>query len=246
MDRALPRLHHQGVRDECLDGLDEVELEAQIERNGYARTGAVLTGAECAGLAGLHDDERLFRSRVVMEHHRFGVGEYKYFARPLPPLVESLRTRLYVPLAAIANRWMEALGEARRFPASLEAFLDQCAAAGQHEPTPLLLRYETGGYNCLHQDLYGAVAFPLQVAVMLTEPGRDYEGGEFLLVEQRPRAQSAGAAILAAQGEMVVFPNRLRPVKGSRGYYRVNVRHGVSRVRAGRRFTLGLIFHDAC
>jgi hypothetical protein len=180
-----------------------------------------------------------------MEQHRFGAGEYKYFARPLPPLVEWLRQRLYVPLAETANRWTEALGDRSRFPASLEEFLARCSAAGQKEPTPLLLRYEAGGYNCLHQDLYGDVAFPLQVAVMLSEPGRDYEGGEFLLVEQRRRAQSAGEAIVAAQGEMVIFPNRYRPVRGSRGYCRVNVRHGVSRVRSGRRLTLGLIFHDA-
>jgi uncharacterized protein len=225
--------------------LDWRALEGQIEREGYARTAALLSSAECAGLARLYDDDGLFRSRVVMERHRFGVGEYKYFARPLPPPVKSLRARLYGPLAAIANRWMEALGERKRFPPDLESFLAQCASAGQGEATPLLLRYEAGGYNCLHQDLYGDVAFPLQVAVMLSRPGRDYEGGEFLLVEQRPRSQSAGEAILAAQGEMVVFPNRFRPVKGSRGYYRVNVRHGVSRIRSGRRSTQGLIFHDA-
>ena len=180
-----------------------------------------------------------------MERHRFGVGEYKYFSRPLPPLVESLRSGLYPPLAVVANRWMKALGEARRFPPTLDAFLSVCARAGQEQPTPLLLRYEAGGYNCLHQDLYGDVAFPLQVAVMLSRPGRDYQGGEFLLVEQRPRSQSAGEAITAGRGEMVIFPNRLRPVRGSRGFYRVNVRHGVSRVRSGHRMTLGLIFHDA-
>jgi hypothetical protein len=205
----------------------------------------MLTAAERGALVRLYDDEALFRSRVVMERHRFGAGEYKYFSRPLPPLVESLRERLYPPLAAIADRWMEALGSAQRFPPTLVGFLAACAKAGQKQPTPLLLRYQAGGYNCLHQDLYGDVAFPLQVAVMLSRPGRDYTGGEFLLVEQRPRAQSAGEAIRAGQGELVVFPNRLRPVRGSRGFHRVNVRHGVSRVRSGQRMTLGLIFHDA-
>jgi hypothetical protein len=233
------------VGGDRLDGLDWKAIESRLDEDGHARTTAVLTRAECASLIRLYDDESRFRSRVAMERHRFGVGEYKYFARPLPPLVEGLRARLYPPLARIANRWMESLGDPRRFPPRLTSFLEACARAGQKEPTPLLLRYEAGGYNCLHQDLYGEVAFPLQVAVMLSDPEGDYEGGEFLLVEQRPRSQSAGEAIRAAQGEMVVFPNRVRPVRGSRGYYRVNVRHGVSRVRSGRRFTLGLIFHDA-
>jgi len=225
--------------------LDWPALEAQLEARGYAQTRPMLTGAECAALSRLYADEACFRSRVVMERHRFGVGEYKYFARPLPSLVESLRSRLYPPLAAIANRWMEALRAPQRFPPSLPEFLAVCARAGQKQPTPLLLHYEAGGYNCLHQDLYGEVAFPLQVAVMLSRPGRDYTGGEFLLVEQRPRSQSAGEAIAAGRGEMLIFPNRLRPVRGARGFYRVNVRHGVSRVRSGRRLTLGIIFHDA-
>jgi uncharacterized protein len=205
----------------------------------------MLTAPECAALARLYDDESRFRSRVVMERHRFGVGEYKYFARPLPEPVASLRAALYPPLAAIANGWMAALGDSKRFPPGLEAFLEVCARAGQEQPTPLLLRYLEGGYNCLHQDLYGEVAFPLQVAVMLSRPRTDYTGGEFLLIEQRPRSQSAGAAITAGQGEMVIFPNRVRPVAGSRGVYRVNVRHGVSRIHSGRRLTLGIIFHDA-
>jgi hypothetical protein len=245
MERTRGADHHQGVGAGRLGRLDWGELREQLEARGYAQTPPMLTGPECAALARLYDDETRFRSRVVMERHRFGVGEYKYFARPLPPLVESLRSRLYPPLAVIANQWMETLGESRRFPPSLDAFLAVCARAGQRQPTPLLLRYEAGGYNCLHQDLYGEVAFPLQVAVMLSRPGRDYAGGEFLLVEQRPRSQSAGEAITAGRGEMVIFPNRWRPVRGSRGFYRVNARHGVSRVRSGHRLTLGIIFHDA-
>ena len=225
--------------------LDWKTLGESLDAHGHARTPRVLTPAECDSLVALYDDDRRFRSRIVMERLRFGVGEYKYFAAPLPPLVRSLRAALYPPLARLANAWMEALGEGERFPGTLDAFLRQCAAAGQTKPTPLMLRYEVGGYNCLHQDLYGDVAFPLQVVAMLSRRERDYTGGELLLVEQRPRAQSAGEAIAAEQGEMVVFPNRTRPVSGARGHYRVNVRHGISRVRSGRRYALGLIFHDA-
>jgi hypothetical protein len=211
----------------------------------YARLGRLLAAAECRELVALWDDERRFRSRVEMERHRFGVGEYKYFARPLPRLVEELRSLGYACLAPIANRWAEALGSRERYPARLADFLARCAAARQKRPTPLLLRYEAGGWNALHQDLYGEVAFPLQLAVFLSQPGRDYEGGSFLLVEQRPRAQSVGEALACDQGEAVVFANRYRPVRGSRGFYRGNVRHGVSRVESGRRYTLGVIFHDA-
>ena len=180
-----------------------------------------------------------------MARHRFGRGEYKYFARPLPPVVEELRERLYARLVPIANAWMEALGDPRRYPPRLSAFLAECAAHGQTRPTPLLLRYRPGGYNCLHQDLYGDVAFPLQAMIPLSEAGRDFTGGEFLLVEQRPRAQSAGAAITPRRGELVVFPNRDRPVRGARGWYRVRVRHGASRILSGRRDALAIIFHDA-
>ncbi|HEY8151934.1 MAG TPA: 2OG-Fe(II) oxygenase, partial [Vicinamibacteria bacterium] len=185
------------------------------------------------------------RSRVDMGRHRFGMGEYRYFARPLPPLVDALRRQAYAPLAAIANGWMEALRAAERFPTAFEDFEARCVRAGQRQPTPLLLRYEAGGYNCLHQDLYGAVAFPMQIVVLLSRPGVDHEGGEFLLVQQRPRAQSIAEVIAGEQGEMVVFANRFWPGLGSRGFYRTNVRHGVSRVRAGTRFALGIIFHDA-
>lgn len=221
------------------------EVEADLAERPYARLGPLLTPAECGHLMALYPDEGSFRSRVDMERHRFGAGEYKYFAHPLPPLVEQLRAAAYPHLARSANAWATALGAPSRFPERLLDFLARCHAAGQKRPTPLLLRYETGGYNALHQDLYGEVAFPLQIVVFLSQPGRDYTGGEFLLVEQRPRAQSIGEALLLGQGEAMVFANRHRPVRSSRGFYRAAVRHGVSRVRSGRRYTLGVIFHDA-
>jgi len=205
----------------------------------------LLTPIECRQLISLYAAEASFRSRVDMERHRYGVGEYKYFAHPLPGLVEELRGTAYPHLARLANGWAQALGAASRFPERLEDFLSRCHDAGQRRPTPLLLRYETGGYNALHQDVYGEVAFPLQLAVFLSQPERDYTGGEFLLVEQRPRAQSVGEALLLGEGEAVVFANRHRPVRSARGFYRAAVRHGVSRVRSGQRFTLGVIFHDA-
>jgi hypothetical protein len=228
-----------------LERLDWPTLEASLWERGWARTGPVLSPEECAGLVGLYSDDAKFRSRVDMERHRFGLGDYKYFARPLPPLVEQLRLHAYPPLAALANKWMESLEAAERFPPTLDAFLVRCAAAGQTKPTPLLLHYEAGGYNCLHQDVYGAVGFPFQIVAFLNRPDRDYTGGEFLLVEQRPRAQSVGEAIAGEYGELLVFANRVRPVRGARGFYRATVRHGVSRVRSGRRYTLGVIFHDA-
>jgi hypothetical protein len=180
-----------------------------------------------------------------MARHRFGVGEYQYFAEPLPALVQSLRLLTYPPLAAIANRWMEALKQPQRYPADLARFLVQCQEHGQTKPTPLLLRYETGGYNCLHQDLYGEIAFPLQLTCFLSRRDSDYTGGEFLLVEQRPRAQSRGEAIATEQGEIIIFATRDRPAAGSRGHYRLQMRHGVSRIRSGRRYALGIIFHNA-
>jgi hypothetical protein len=220
-------------------------IEASLDERGYARTPRVLTDDECRALAALEGDDRRFRSRVDMERFGFGVGRYAYFSRPLPRVVEELRRNLYVHLVPIANRWMEALGEERRFPRSLEKFLAECAAAGQSKPTPLLLRYEPDGYNCLHRDLYGDVAFPLQVTAFLSAPEVDYAGGEFLLVEQRPRAQSRGEALLPGRGELMIFPNAVRPLRGRRGFYRAGVRHGVSRIRSGERLTLGIIFHDA-
>jgi hypothetical protein len=230
---------------ERLRALSWPEIERSLWQFGYARAGAVLTPGECRELIGLYADDARFRSRIDMARYRFGEGDYKYFAYPLPPSVEALREQAYPPLAAIANRWAEALGVEERYPEQLAEFTAQCQAAGQTKPTPLLLHYEAGGYNCLHQDLYGDVAFPLQVVCFLSSPGRDYEGGEFLLVEQRPRAQSIGQAALPGQGELIVFTTRYRPVKGARGYYRANIKHGVSRVTRGARYTLGIIFHEA-
>jgi len=225
--------------------LDWPAIASSLDDYGYAHTRAVLTPVECDALVALYDHEPLFRSRIEMRRHGFGEGDYKYFAPPLPPLVRELREAFYPWLAPVANRWMGALGAPTRFPPTLDAFLESCARHGQTKPTPLLLHYEAGGYNCLHQDLYGEVAFPLQVAAFLSEPDVDYTGGAFLLVEQRPRAQSRGEALLPRRGELVVFTTRERPVRGRRGYYRTNLRHGVARIHTGRRYTLGVIFHDA-
>jgi hypothetical protein len=222
-----------------------VALARDLDDRGHASLPALLTPAECAALAALYADDRRFRSTVDMGRHRFGEGKYRYFARPLPPLVEGLRTHAYRHLAPIANRWATTLGEDGRFPPDLRGFLADTAAAGQRRPTPLLLRYTIGGYNCLHQDLYGAVAFPLQMTVLLSRPGVDFTGGEFLLVEQRPRAQSRGEVVPLGRGDAVVFANRHRPVAGARGHYRATVRHGVSRIQRGERLALGVIFHDA-
>ena len=221
------------------------EIEESLWRFGFAKTPAVLTPEECAGLVGLYADASRFRSRIEMERYRFGVGDYQYFANPLPEVVQELRAQAYPFLAPIASRWMEALGIPEDYPAELSGLAARCRKQGQSKPTPLLLHYEAGGYNCLHQDIYGDVVFPLQLTCFLSRRGVDYEGGDFLLVEQRPRAQSRGDALATEQGETVVFTTRYRPVKGSRGYYRANIRHGVSRVRSGTRYTLGIIFHDA-
>lgn len=229
---------------ERLACLDWPALGAALDERGHATTGPLLTPAECAELRAMYADDARFRSTVVMERHRFGVGEYRYFAAPLPPLVATLRRAAYPHLARIADRWVVAAG-GERFPPRLSAFLAHCAAQGQRRPTPLLLRYAAGGYNCLHQDRYGAVAFPLQMTVQLTRPGVDFTGGDFLLVEQRPRMQSRGEAVTLGLGDAVIFPNQHRPAAGTRGTYRVSVRHGVSTVRSGERMTLGIIFHDA-
>ena len=232
-------MHTQLARAICQD-----RLAASLADQGYA-TIPLLEAATCRELAALYDDDARFRSRVVMQRHNFGRGEYKYLAYPLPAQVAALREALYPPLAAIANAWREALGEAALFPPTLRAFLAECHAAGQTRPTPLLLRYGEGDYNCLHQDLYGPLVFPLQLTVLLSEPGADFTGGEFVLVEQRPRAQSRPMVVPLRQGEAVIFPVHHRPAQGTRGQYRVTMRHGVSRVRSGRRHTLGVIFHDA-
>jgi uncharacterized protein len=228
-----------------LADLDWTSLERSLWDWGYARTPPVLTAGECAELVALYTDEARFRSRIDMARYRFGIGDYKYFAAPLPPLVQALRTHAYPPLAAIANQFEAALGTATLHPTDLAGLLAVCRRRGQTKPTPLLLHYEAGGYNCLHQDVYGDVVFPLQLTCFLTRRGHDYEGGDFLLVEQRPRAQSRGEAIAPEQGEIVVFATRHRPVQGARGWYRAAMRHGVSRVLRGTRYTLGVIFHDA-
>ncbi|WP_338144375.1 2OG-Fe(II) oxygenase [Neoroseomonas marina] len=225
--------------------LDWPRIAADLDAFGCATTGPLLTPEDCAALAALYDREDGFRSRIVMARHGFGRGEYKYFANPLPAPVTALREGFWPHLAPVANRWNEALDLAPRFPARHADFLARCHAAGQLRPTPLLLRYEAGDYNCLHQDLYGEHVFPLQVAILLSEPGRDFTGGEFVLTEQRPRMQSRAEAVPLRQGEGVIFAVHHRPVRGTRGTYRVTLRHGVSRIRSGRRHTLGVIFHDA-
>jgi hypothetical protein len=231
---------------ERIDALDWQAAHRSLSERGYAVTAPILSPEECASLAASYGDASRFRSQIVMERYRFGVGDYKYFANPLPEMVSSLRTSAYPHLAKVANGWAENLGDkSPRFPAEHAAFLRICHKAGQTKPTPLLLHYEAGGYNCLHQDIYGEVAFPLQMVLLLGQPGRDWEGGEFLLVEQQPRAQSKAEVVHADQGHAIIFTTRYRPVQGTRGYYRVNMKHGVSRVHRGTRYTLGIIFHDA-
>jgi uncharacterized protein len=224
---------------------DWERIGAGLDARGAAIVPALLTREACAGLAALYDQDNLFRSKVVMAHHGFGRGEYKYFADPLPPLIAQLRSHLYPPLAGIANRWAQALGSDARYPPTHREFLQRCHASGQTRPTPLLLRYGPGDYNCLHQDLYGEHVFPLQVVILLSQAGRDFEGGEFVMTEQRPRMQSRPMVLPLQQGDAAVIAVSHRPVQGTRGTYRVNLRHGVSEVRSGQRHTAGIIFHDA-
>ena len=220
-------------------------LHAQLDAHGHAELPALLEPETCRALAALYPQREHFRSRVVMARHGFGQGEYQYFGYPLPAEVEALRTAAYPQLVPVANRWNEAMGIEVRYPSTHADFLARCHAAGQVRPTPLLLRYQAGDYNCLHQDLYGEHVFPLQLAVLLSAPGTDFSGGEFVLTEQRPRMQSRAEVVPLAQGDAVIFAVHHRPVRGSRGFYRVNLRHGVSRLRSGCRHTLGIIFHDA-
>jgi hypothetical protein len=222
-----------------------LELERELDTQGNAVLHQLISLEECGQLAALYDQDGGFRSRVVMARHGFGRGEYKYFDYPLPPLIAELRTNLYQQLAPIANRWNEAMGIEVRYPGSHAEFLERCHQAGQRRATPLLLRYAAGDYNCLHQDVYGEHVFPLQVAILLSRREQDFTGGEFVMTEQRPRMQSRAEVVPLGQGDGVVFTVRQRPVQGSRGAYRVNLRHGVSRIRSGRRHTLGIIFHDA-
>jgi len=216
-----------------------------LDQRGFATTGPLLTADECAALADGYEHEALFRSRVVMGRHGFGQGEYQYFDYPLPEVIATLRENLYPPLVHVANHWHELMGITTRFPKDLPSMLARCHEAGQTRPTPLILKYKAGDYNCLHQDLYGEHVFPLQVAFLLSRPGEDFEGGEFVLVEQRPRMQSRPHVVPLAQGEGVIFAVHHRPVQGTRGSYRVNLRHGVSELTWGQRFTTGVIFHDA-
>lgn len=225
--------------------IDWTQAATDLDTQGCAVLKGLLTTEECRALAALYPEDQIFRSRVVMGRHGFGRGEYKYFAYPLPMPIGELRPALYARLQPIANRWNEAIDIDIRYPESHEAFLARCHKAGQLRPTPLLLQYEQDDYNCLHQDLYGEHVFPLQVAILLSEPRRDFEGGEFVLTEQRPRMQSRAEVVPLGQGDGVAFAVHVRPVQGTRGFYRVNMRHGVSRVRSGHRHTVGVIFHDA-
>ena len=226
-------------------GLDWAKLTSELDSQGSALIERLLEPDECRSLAALYPQDNRFRSRVVMSRHGFGRGEYKYFSYPLPDTVGQLRTTLYPRLAPIANRWNESLGIEVRYPLKHAEFLARCAQAGQARPTPLLLQYEAGDYNCLHQDLYGEHVFPLQVAILLSQPGTDFTGGEFVITEQRPRMQSRAEVVPLRRGDAVIFAVHHRPVAGTRGMYRVNLRHGVSRLRSGHRHTLGIIFHDA-
>ncbi|WP_407181627.1 2OG-Fe(II) oxygenase [Bradyrhizobium sp. STM 3562] len=228
-----------------VEAIDWARVESELDAQGCAVLKQLLTPEECRRLAALYPDDSHFRSRIVMARHGFGRGEYKYFSYPLPDIIAQLRPELYARLRGIANRWNEAMGIDIRYPERHEAFLKRCHDAGQTRPTPLLLQYEAGDYNCLHQDLYGEHVFPLQVAILLSAPGRDFEGGEFVLTEQRPRMQSRAEVVALCQGDAVAFAVHHRPVQGTRGPYRVNMRHGVSRLRAGHRHTVGVIFHDA-
>ncbi len=228
-----------------VDSLDWAQATADLDAQGCAVLKGLLSPDECAAITALYPDDKNFRSRIVMGQHGFGRGEYKYFAYPLPGPIAQLRSALYARLCGVANRWNETMGIDIRYPDKHEAFLKRCHDAGQTRPTPLLLQYSVDDYNCLHQDLYGEHVFPLQVAILLSEPGRDFSGGEFVLTEQRPRMQSRPEVVPLAQGDAVAFAVHHRPVQGTRGSYRVNLRHGVSRIRSGHRHTVGVIFHDA-
>ena len=225
--------------------LDWEEIESGLQECGCAQARRIVTDSECDELIAGYDSEEMFRSRVIMARHGFGRGEYRYYKYPLPGLIADLRAALYPHLAAVANRWEEQLGSNRTFPATHDSYLRQCHRSGQFLPTPLLLKYGEGDYNCLHRDLYGEMVFPLQVTILLSAPGEDFTGGDFVLTEQRPRMQSRVEVVPLMQGQAVIFAVNERPVKGTRGVYRVAMRHGVSRIRSGQRFTLGIIFHDA-
>jgi uncharacterized protein len=241
---TAPRAREAGITGR-VTAIDWARASADLNGNGCAIITGILTADECRAIAGSYDDDSRFRSHVVMARHGFGKGEYKYFSYPLPEIVSDLRTTLYARLAPLANRWNESMGVDVRYPDAHADFISRCHGAGQKRPTPLLLQYGPDDYNCLHQDLYGEHVFPFQVAFLLAEPGTDFTGGEFVLTEQRPRMQSRVEVVPLHRGDGVIFAVHNRPVQGTRGTYRVNLRHGVSRVRSGRRHTLGVIFHDA-
>ncbi|WP_149110270.1 2OG-Fe(II) oxygenase [Limnoglobus roseus] len=244
MSRATQPLPSKSVGDR-VDALDWTAISRELDTHGCAVVTSLLLAAQCEAIRQMYSDDALFRSRVVMSRHGFGRGEYQYFTYPLPEVVQSLRVSMYPRLAPIANRWNETMEIDVRFPAEHVAFIERCHSAGQPRPTPLLLQYGANDFNCLHQDVYGEHVFPLQVAILLNEPGVDFTGGEFVLTEQRPRMQSRVEVVPLRRGDGVIFPVRHRPVQGGRGSYRVNLKHGVSRVRSGSRHTLGIIFHDA-
>jgi hypothetical protein len=241
-DRLLPDPSPAVSR---VESLDWQRVDEELNKSGSALLKAILTPQECEALAGLYGNDERFRSRIVMARHGFGRGEYKYFSYPLPGIIQGLRAILYEKLAPVANRWNQAMGIEVRYPARHQDFLRRCHEAGQARPTPLLLQYGAGDYNCLHQDLYGEHVFPIQVAFLLSAPEKDFTGGEFVLTEQRPRMQSRPEVVQLRQGDAVAFAVHHRPVQGTRGFYRVNLRHGVSRLRSGQRYTVGIIFHDA-
>lgn len=230
---------------EHLEGVDWEKTAASLTADGFAQLGRLLSREECTNLVALYDCPDLFRSRIDMVKYRFGRGEYQYFRYPLPKIVEDLRHTLYMKLVKVANRWADLWLTGGQFPADLDQLLERCHEHGQTRPTPLLLRYGPGDFNCLHQDIYGEIAFPFQVVFFLSEPRKDYQGGEFLLVQQPPRSQAMGRALTPRQGEALVITTRYRPGQGKRGWYKIGVRHGVSPVSAGSRWTLGIIFHDA-
>jgi uncharacterized protein len=228
-----------------VQNMDWASVENALNERGAASLGKLLSAAECAMIASLYAKAEHFRSHIIMARHGFGQGEYKYFSYPLPDIIREIREAVYPRLAPVANHWSELMSQSNRFPPQLNQMLKRCHDAGQTRPTPLLLKYGTGDYNCLHQDLYGEHVFPLQLVICLSEPGKDFDGGEFIVVEQRPRMQSRAEVIPLKQGEAAIFAVSHRPHKGSKGYYKVNLRHGVSRIRSGERFTCGVIFHDA-
>ena len=244
MTATVRHTRESGI-EERLSAVDWTKTSAHLDAYGWGMIEKILTPDECRAIAGLYDDGARFRSHVIMARHGFGRGEYKYFSYPLPDMVADLRAALYGRLTPLANRWNDSMGIDVRYPSEHAGFLQRCHRSGQTRPTPLLLRYGAGDYNCLHQDLYGEHVFPFQVAFLLAEAGKDFTGGEFVLTEQRPRMQSRAEVVPLGLGDGVVFAVHHRPVQGARGYYRVNLRHGVSRLRSGRRHTLGVIFHDA-